>query len=46
MSTGTTGLHELRPLVPLLADRIGRRETAVMYRAGIPNESDVLALGF
>ena len=38
--------HELRPLVALLADGIGRRENAVIYRSCFPNESDALALGF
>ena len=33
-------------LVPLLADRIARRENAVIYRARFPNEADSLSLGF
>jgi hypothetical protein len=35
-----------RLLVTLLADRIGRREDAVIYRARFPNEADALTLGF
>jgi hypothetical protein len=34
-----------RPPVPLLAEWISRREDAVIYRAGLSNQANPLALG-
>lgn len=36
---------EGRLVVPLLADRIGRREDAVVYRARFSNQADPLEFG-
>jgi hypothetical protein len=45
MGIGATDRLTYRSLVLLLADWISRREDAVIYRAGLSNQADSLALG-
>ena len=45
MGMGAADRLTCRSLVLLLADRISRREDAVIYRAGFSNQAGSLALG-
>jgi hypothetical protein len=45
MGIGAADRLTCRSLVLLLADRIGRREDAVIYRVGLSNQAGSLALG-